>query len=344
MQKAKFPHMEWAKAHTAKPLPIELGFSGAPHPAGNSYREYGSGDPALEAKIARKYGVPKGHVYLVGGTSLANFVTFAALVERGAVVGVETPRYAPLAEIPKGLGANVQDIRRRADGTLGAIPKTASLVAVTSPHNPTGRLLHEADWKKLVRFADRGGVVIVDEVYRDLQTRPPAVAAARHERFLTTGGLSKSYGLGALRVGWVLGAPALLQKIAHADNLISVQCATPSIDLLKKLWSRLPEFRRNAMRPVRSNLATLRRSGIPFIEPQAGLTAFVKVGDADRCAAAMAKLGVGIAPGSFFGDSRYARVFLGADPRPFREGIAFLRDYLRGYLIGPKRSRDADSS
>ena len=34
MQKAKFPHMEWAKAHTADPLPIELGFSGAPHPRG----------------------------------------------------------------------------------------------------------------------------------------------------------------------------------------------------------------------------------------------------------------------------------------------------------------------
>ena len=340
MQKAKFPHMEWAKAHTAEPLPIELGFSGAPHPAGEAYREYGSGDPAIEAKIARKYAVPKGHVYLAGGTSLANFVTFAAFVEPGMVVGVETPRYAPLAEVPKGLGAQVVDIRRRADGKLGAIPKDARLVVVTSPHNPTGRLLNETDWKKLERFADRGGMVIVDEVYRDLQSKPPAVAAARHERFLTTGGLTKTYGLGALRLGWVLGAPALLEQVAHADNLISVQCATPSIDLLTSVWSRLPEFRRNAMRPVRTNLATLRKSGIPFIEPEAGLTAFVKVGDADRCAAEMAKRGVGIAPGSFFGDNRYARIFLGADPKPFREGI----NLLKGYLTGPKRSNAADCS
>ena len=117
MQKAKFPHMEWAKTHTANPLPIELGFSGAPHPAGSAYDEHVSGAPVLEAKIARKYRVPKDHVYLVGGTSLANFVTFAALVERGAVVGVETPRYAPLAEVPRGLGARVLDIRRRADGS-----------------------------------------------------------------------------------------------------------------------------------------------------------------------------------------------------------------------------------
>ena len=104
MQKAKFPHMQWAKAHTDDPAPFELGFSGAGHPAGPSYREFVSGDPVLEAKIARKYGVPKDHVYLTAGTSLANFVTLAAFAKAGKTVGVELPRYTPLAEIPGGPG------------------------------------------------------------------------------------------------------------------------------------------------------------------------------------------------------------------------------------------------
>ena len=98
----------------------------------------------------------------------------------------------------------------------------------------------------------------------------------------------------------------------------------------QELRSRLPEFRRNAMRPVRRNLATLRRSGIPFLEPDAGLTAFVRVGDGDGCAEAMAERGVGVASGSFFGDNRYVRLFLGADPAAFREGVAELKDYLTG--------------
>lgn len=34
MRNALFPHMEWAKAHTRAPLPVELGFSGAPRPSG----------------------------------------------------------------------------------------------------------------------------------------------------------------------------------------------------------------------------------------------------------------------------------------------------------------------
>ena len=330
MQKAKFPHMEWAKTHTLDPLPVELGFSGAGHPAGPNHREFGSGDAILEAKIARKYGVGKGHVYLVGGTSLANFVTLAAFTSRGGVVGVETPRYAPLAAIPKGLGGRVVDIRRRKDGALASLPKHARLVVVTSPHNPTGRLLTDEDWIRLARFADEGGIVVVDEVYRDLQAKPPRVAAARHSRFLTTGGLTKTYGLGGLRLGWVLGAPELLDRVRRVDNLVSVQCSTPAILQLRRIWKRLPEFRRNAMRPVSRNLAALRRSDLEFIEPQAGLTAFVRVGNGDRCAAALAEHGVGVASGSFFEDNRYVRLYLGADPDDFRTGLAALQRYLAG--------------
>jgi aspartate/methionine/tyrosine aminotransferase len=337
MQKTKFPHMEWAKAHTKSPAPLELGFSGARRPDGPEYLELVGGDPVLEAKIARKYGVAKDHVYLTAGTSLANFVTLAAFVGRGDFVGVERPRYTPLAEIPGGLGGRVIDIVRRPGAGLGALPKKATVIVVTTPHNPTGQLLRDADWKKLARFADAGGIVVVDEVYRDLQDKPPAVAASRHPRFLTTAGVTKAYGLGGLRMGWVLGEPELLARVRRVNDLVSVQCSTPSIVALRAAWSRLPEFRRRALRPVARNLAALRRSGLKFIEPDAGLTAFVRVGDGDRCMEEMATRGVGVATGSFFGDNRYVRVYLGTEPAVFRAGI----ERLAAYLGGGRNSRSA---
>jgi aspartate/methionine/tyrosine aminotransferase len=324
MQKAFFPHMEWAKAHTQNPLPIELGFSGAGTPRGAAFTEHGSGYPPLERRIARKYGVPKDHVYLVGGTSLANFVAIAAFCDPGTAVAVETPRYCPLAEVPRSLGAKVIDVVRRDGGKLAKLPKKATLAVVTTPHNPTGRLLTDRDWKRLGKFADRGGVVIVDEVYRDLQARPPKVAATRHPRFLTTGSFTKSYGLGALRIGWVLGAPDLLGRVRSVDNLVSVETSTPSLLQLERAWPRLPGLRARAMRPVKANLKTLRGSGLAFIEPDAGLTALVRVGDGDRVAAKLEKRGVGVARGSFFEAPEYVRVFLGADPAAFRRGISEL--------------------
>ncbi|MHC4957943.1 MAG: pyridoxal phosphate-dependent aminotransferase [Planctomycetota bacterium] len=322
MQKAFFPHMEWAKAHTKNPLPIELGFSGAGTPHGAVFQEHGSGYPPLERRIARKYGVSKSEVYLVGGTSLANFVAIAAFCDPGTVVAVETPRYCPLAEVPRSLGATVIDVVRRDGGRLAALPKKAKLAVVTTPHNPTGRLLDDHDWKRLAAFADRGGVVIVDEVYRDLQARPRRVAATRHPRFLTTGSFTKTYGLGALRLGWVLGAPDLLKRVRSVDNLVSVQTATPSLLQLERTWPRLAALRARTMRPIKANLATLRASGLAFIEPDAGLTALVRVGDGDRIAAALEKRGVGVARGSFFQAPEYVRVFLGADPAAFRRGIS----------------------
>jgi aspartate/methionine/tyrosine aminotransferase len=318
--------MEWAKAHSRDPLPVELGFSGAKAPQGPAYREHGSGEPALEAKIARRYGVPDDHVYLVGGTSLANFVAIAAFCDPGDTVAVETPRYAPLGEVPRGLGATVVDLPRL-DAPLGPVPEAASLAIVSTPHNPTGRLLGDDEWANLARFADRGGVVLVDEVYRDLQAKPPAVAAARHPRVLTTGSFTKAYGLGALRLGWVLGAPDLLDRVRRTDNLVSVQVPTPSILALKRVWPRLADLRRRALAPVKGNLAALRRSRLPFVKPDAGLTALVRVGDGDAAATALHSRGIGVAPGSFFGAPDHVRIFLGADRKSFAKGIAALKAY-----------------
>ena len=324
MRNAYFPHMEWAKAHTKTPLPIELGFSGAAHPPGKAHQEFGGGYPPLERRIARKYGVARECVYLAGGTSLANFVAIAAFCDPGDHVAVETPRYAPLSEVPRALGANVLDVARRPDGGLATLPVRASLAIVTTPHNPTGKLLLDDDWKALSLFCDAGGVVICDEVYRDLNTRPQAVAATRHPRMLTTGGFTKTYGLGGLRLGWVLGAPELIDCIRHVDNLVSVQCSTTSLQLAEKTWPRLPDLRKKAMRSIRENLATLAASGLNYIEPDAGLTALVHAGDGDAVSAALEEKGVGVARGSFFNAPEYVRVFLGAQPIAFRDGIAAL--------------------
>ena len=324
MRNAYFPHMVWAKAHTRAPLPVELGFSGASHPRGASHAEYASGHPSLERRIARKYGVSRDQVYLAGGTSLANFIAIAAFLDPGDTAAVETPRYAPLAEVPRSLGASVLNVARRPSGRLAPIPARASLLVVSSPHNPSGRRLDDTDWAALARFADNGGVVLVDEVYRDLHNRPAKVAAARHPRFITTGSFTKTYGLGGLRLGWVLGSEELLDRVRRVDNLVSVQCATSSLLLAEKIWPRLPKLRKRTMRPIRENLKTLRRSGLKFIEPEAGLTALVHVGDGDAVAAKLEQQGIGVARGSFFEAPQYVRVFLGAKPAVFRKGVAAL--------------------
>jgi aspartate/methionine/tyrosine aminotransferase len=324
MQNAFFPHMEWAKAQARRRVPVQLGFSGAPAPGRPALAEHGPAEGDLIARIAKRYRVPRRNVYLTGGTSLANFLAVAAFTDPGHLVAVETPRYGALAEIPRALGCRVVDLSRAPGRPLPRPPSRASLAIVTSPHNPTGLLLTAEEWSRLEAFADRGGIVLVDEVYRDLQARPPPVAARRHPRFLTTASFTKAYGLGALRLGWILGAPSLLACVARVDNLVSVAVSMPSVLEALRLWPRLDALRRKALRSVATNLATLRAARLPFVEPDAGLTALVEVGDGDRVAAALEKSGVAVAPGSFFEAPRCVRLFLGAPPAIFRRGVSAL--------------------
>ena len=79
--------------------------------------------------------------------------------------------------------------------------------------------------------------------------------------------------------------------------------------------------------PVRKNLAALRRSKLTFIEPDAGLTALVHVGDGDAAATALHSRGIGVAQGSFFDAPEYVRIYLGADAKSFAAGIAALKAY-----------------
>ena len=156
--------------------------------------------------------------------------------------------------------------------------------------------------------------------------------------------------LGALRLGWVLGAPELLDRIRRVDNLVSVEPSTPALLQANRIWPhlaasgrawprlaapgrawpRLAALRQKTMAPMRKNLKFLRTTGLRFLEPEAGLTAFVEVGDGDGVAAALEKQGIGVARGSFFDAPEHVRIFLRAKPAVFLRGVTALADYCRG--------------
>ena len=99
-------------------------------------------------RIAAHYGVEPAGVATATGTSGANFLVCAALLQPGDDVVVEQPAYDPLLAVPRLLGANlVRFDRRFEDGFRldleridAALTPRTRLVIVTNPHNPTGVL------------------------------------------------------------------------------------------------------------------------------------------------------------------------------------------------------------
>src|SRR5262245_50569797 len=148
------PYMQWAKTRPSPRFDLAISnvlpcsideLPGARDAIALSGRNDTGYAPLMEA-IAARYGVATDQVTTAQGTSGANFLACAALVEPGDDVVVERPGYDPLLGAPRLLGANTVRFDRTfedgfaldPDRIRRAMTPRTRLIIVTSPHNPTG--------------------------------------------------------------------------------------------------------------------------------------------------------------------------------------------------------------
>src|SRR5262245_24065990 len=333
-----FPYMRWAKRHLTAHAPMNLGMSGIesvsteelPYPEGVPYwaPEGERGDPELLALVAARYGVDPEGVLVSAGTSLANFLVYLATA-RGGHVAAETPAYESLLRTPEAVGATVAAFRRdesrgwRIDpASLEAAARPGTrLLAVTDLHNPTGARLHRDDLALLLDHARRrDAAVLVDEVYLDLATEPARTAVLADPRVLVTNSLTKAHGLGGLRVGWILGHPDRIARIAEWSDLVCPAHPVPSIALAKRYLPQASRFLARTRARIAPRLAQIdawvrSRRDVSWVTPAGGIVGFLRVPaglDGDRLAEhAMTAHGVRVIPGSFFQSPGHVRVSFG---------------------------------
>ncbi|WP_067539742.1 pyridoxal phosphate-dependent aminotransferase [Nocardia crassostreae] len=100
-----------------------------------------------------------------------------------------------------------------------AVDERTRLVVLCSPHNPTGTLVAPAELEAFLRRVPASVPVVLDEAYVDfvLGAERADVAALldRFPNLIVLRTFSKAYGLAALRVGYALGDPELIARIAR---------------------------------------------------------------------------------------------------------------------------------
>ena len=89
-----------------------------------------------------------------------------------------------------------------------------------APNNPTGTGVSRGALERIVAGAP--GLVIVDEAYADFAETDAMVVARTSDRVLVLRTLSKAFGLAGLRVGYGVGAPALVQAVEKARGPYTV--------------------------------------------------------------------------------------------------------------------------
>src|ERR1700734_3394350 len=300
----------------------------------------GYGYPPLLQKLSAKSGVPVECIVQAQGTSMANHLAMAALVEPGDEVLIEEPTYGALLSAAEYLGAKIRRFPRKFEAGFQLDPREVErnisprtrLIVITNLHNPTGVRAPDAKLHIVGEIArSLGAHVLVDEVYLEACFDLPWKSAfLLGPNFVVTSSLTKGYGLSGLRCGWIFAAKPLAERMWRLNDLFGVMGAHPAEMLSVIALDNLPKIAARAKKLLNTNRELLKnflgcRKDLVTIRPEAGSIAFPQLasGRADAfCQLLLEKYETSVVPGRFFDSPDHFRVGVGGETEKIREGLS----------------------
>jgi hypothetical protein len=182
-----------------------------------------------------------------------------------------------------------------------------------------------------------GAKVLLDEVYLECLYGQAESAFHLGKEFISTGSLTKAYGLGGLRCGWILAEPDLVRRLWVLKDLVDPSTSHPSERLSVMAFrhlDRLAARAKSIVEPNRALLADVLHS-CPQLEvamPEYGTCVFprLKSGDAERLFELLHnRYDTDVVPGRFFEMPDHFRIGIGGDSKDLAEGLQRLQAALK---------------
>lgn len=287
---------------------------------------------AIAAKFQRDEGVaydPASEILVTHGGIHAYYTAMQSILNPGDDVLVPDPSWATHSNMAIMLRGNV--IRVPAPAENGFIPQFESwlralthktkVIVLNYPSNPTGAFPSREYLTKLHEFAKEHNLWIVsDEVYGSLfyEGKPTSAAAIEgaKERTLLVNSLSKSYAMTGWRVGFLAAPAAVIQNALKAGQN-SITCVAPFIQkaaafaLTDPAIQQVTADMRAAYSRRRDLVLRLAREleceKVKVNPPQGAFYFFLdlralKMSSVEMCEKILETEGVGLVPGSAFGE------------------------------------------
>ncbi|UCC40038.1 MAG: pyridoxal phosphate-dependent aminotransferase [Candidatus Aminicenantes bacterium] len=302
--------------------------------------------PLLEA-VASRYKVKEENVVTAVGSSHAIFLVCAALIERGDEVLIETPVYEPLLAVPRAFDAVTKRFERRYDnGYQIDLEKFASLlspktklIVLTNLHNPTGALLSRRDLRDLVGIAHKSGAqVLIDEIYLEfLEGAESETSFSTEENIIVISSLTKVFGLGGLRCGWILASSALAKRLRSIIDYINVDGVFIGEQISAKIFDQIDSIKDESKETLEKNMSMIanlirKEEKLSWVEPAGGVVCFPRVeaglsGD-ELASLLLERYDTSVVPGSFFEKPQHFRMGFGVRPDTLARGLENIKKVL----------------
>ncbi len=256
------------------------------------------GNPILRQDISAIYSTISADNILVCAAAQEPIFLFchATLKSKDEVI-IQFPCYQSVQSIPESMGCKVINwtvnyANNKPELDLDILEKLITnktrVLFLNSPHNPTGHHFSKEEQQAIIELARKHNVLIFcDEVYKGLEHSPaftiPAFADA-YENGISLGVMSKSYGLGGLRIGWLAShRQDILEEIAVLKEYTTICSAAPSEFLASvALRNRAIIFKKN-LEIVQTNIVHLNTffekyaNLFTWFAPNAGPISFVRM-------------------------------------------------------------------
>lgn len=189
-------------------------------------------------------------VVVFPGSSGAFTTLFLAAFDVGDTVAMTRPGYPAYRNTLHALGCRVLELdcgpETRYQPTvemLEALDEPPAGLVVASPANPTGTIIDPEELRRLARWCEEHGTLLVsDEIYHGLSYGRPTESAWQTSReAVVVGSVSKYFSMTGWRIGWLLAPPALRRPLEVLTGNLNI--CPPTVAQYAALGAFSPQAR-----------------------------------------------------------------------------------------------------
>ena len=171
----------------------------------------------LKQTLAKRLNVKTENLAIGNGSDELIQILLQVFCDPGETVGFPDPTFAMYGIIAQGMGLNSKTHPLDDQWDFKAEPFLETMEAnqvriafLSYPNNPTGNCFSATEVQKVIE--NFSGIVVLDEAYHDFAGKSFLSELPRHNNLIVLRSLSK-IGLAALRVGYAIADPAIINQI-----------------------------------------------------------------------------------------------------------------------------------
>jgi len=252
----------------------------------------------LKAALGAYAGVGAENIIVGNGSNEMLLVLLLSLVEPSRKVIICQPTFTVYRLLARGLGGVEEGVMARPDLSIDANAVVAAarrcpgaVLVLCSPNNPTGAALSEQEIRRILDA--HTGFCILDQAYVDFGGYSALPLLAGHPNLIITRTFSKAFGAAGLRLGYMVGAPAVIAELAKIKlpyniNFFSEHVARLLLSNTESVARRVADIGRERDRLYRG------LSALPFdnVYPSAANFVLVRLGGKDAFFSYLKKQGI----------------------------------------------------